>query len=116
MLVVDDDLDTAQTLATLLHALDCEVEFALSGAVAIDIARRFVPAVALVDLRLPDMSGWDVARALRADPALNAPRVWAITGMDDSDARGRSFEAGCERHLVKPVDPALIERLLATLR
>lgn len=115
VLVVDDDLDTAQTLATLLHAMDCEVEFALNGEAAIQIARRFMPVVALVDLRLPDMTGWDVARALK-DRALGAPRVWAMTGLQDPDAFRRSMEAGCEQHFVKPVDPALLERFLNELR
>jgi CheY-like chemotaxis protein len=79
-------------------------------------ARRFTPALALVDLRLPDMSSWDVVRALRGDPAFGVPRVWAMTGLDDPEAHRRSAEAGCEHHFLKPVDASSLERLLGALR
>lgn len=108
ILVVDDELDTAQSLAILFRGMGKQVEYAVTASAALDIARRLRPDMVFVDIGLPDMDGWELARRLR-----KGARVVCITGRSDPEARRRSAEAGCEAHLVKPVDPACVERLVS---
>lgn len=112
ILVVDDELDTAQSLAILFRAMGKEVEFAVNALAALEIARRFVPDMVFVDLRLPDLDGWELARRLRAEAGARPLRIVTITGRSGDDDRRRSEEAGIEAHLLKPVDPAYIEKLV----
>ena len=111
ILVVDDELDTAQSLAMLFRGMGKQVEYAINGAAALLIARRLRPEIVFVDIGLPDMDGWTLARRLR-DEAGGVLRVVSITGRGDAESRRKSAEAGCEDHLLKPVDPAYIERLV----
>ncbi len=111
ILVVDDELDTAQSLAILFRGMGKQVEFAVTALAAMDIARRLQPDIVFVDIGLPDMDGWELARRLR-EQAGRALRLVSITGRSGAEDRRRSEVAGCEAHLVKPVDPAEIERLL----
>ncbi len=115
ILVVDDELDTAQSLAILFRGMGKEVEFAVTAGAALEIARRMRPDIVFLDIGLPDMDGWELARRLReeAKAEKRALRLVTITGRSGADERRRSSEAGCEAHLVKPVDPAYIERLVA---
>ena len=113
ILVVDDELDTAQSLAMLFRAMGKQVEFAINGTAALDIARRLKPDIAFVDVGLPDMDGWTLARRLREESPRRKLRVVTITGRSDPEARRKSADAGCEDHLVKPVDPAYIEKLVS---
>ena len=110
---MDDELDTAQSLAILFRAMGKQVEYAVNASAALDIARRLRPDMVFVDIGLPDMDGWELARRLKAVAGPRALRVVCITGRADADDRRRSAEAGCEDHLVKPVDPAYIERLVS---
>jgi PAS domain S-box-containing protein len=111
LLLVDDNVDAAMALADLLRVLGHEVEVAHDGLRALSAARRFLPDAALVDIGLPGMDGYELARRLREQqPAL---RVMAVTGYGQDRDRERSAQAGFTDHLVKPVDLATLERLLA---
>ena len=112
VLVVDDHLDTAHTLALLLRASGHAVEFAINGYAALEIARQFRPDIVLLDLLLPDLDGCEVARRLRQqEPARNA-RILAITGSGSEELQTRAREAGCDEYLLKPLDPRLIDTLI----
>ena len=112
ILVVDDELDTAQSLAILFRAMGKQVEFAVTGEAALSIARRLAPDMVFVDIGLPDMDGWQLARRLRAQAGARPLRVVTITGRSRGEDIDRSADAGVEAHLVKPVDPAYIEKLV----
>jgi CheY-like chemotaxis protein len=114
ILVVDDNLDHVNSMATLLRQMGHEVWFAISGAAALDVARLFHPDFIFLDLGLPDISGYEVVRQLRQDPETRAVRILAVTGRAlDGDHR-RSLEAGCDDHLPKPLDLTYVESLFAT--
>jgi signal transduction histidine kinase len=113
VLVVEDNLDTSETLRDLLELSGFEVEIAGSGADGVAAARQFHPDVVLCDLGLPGMNGYEVASALRRDPATAATRLIALTGYGGEEDRRRSHEAGFDVHLTKPVDPGLLRRLLS---
>jgi CheY-like chemotaxis protein len=114
VLVVEDHLDTSETLRDLLELSGFEVEIAGSGTDGVAAARRFHPDVVLCDLGLPGMDGYEVASTLRRDPATAAARLIALTGYGGEEDRRRSLEAGFDVHLTKPVDPGLLRRLLST--
>ena len=112
VLVVDDHLDTAHTLAILLRDMGHEVEFAINGYAAIQIARRFRPEIVLLDLLLPDVDGCEVARKLRQQEGGADARILAITGSGSDELRDRARQAGCNDYLLKPLDPKLIDSLI----
>ncbi len=112
VLVVEDNLDTAETLRDLLVLSGFEVEIAGSGDDGVAAAHQFHPDVVLCDLGLPGMNGYEVANALRHDPETAPVRLIALTGYGGDEDRRRSREAGFDVHLTKPVDPILLRRLL----
>jgi PAS domain S-box-containing protein len=112
ILVVDDNQDAAQGLATLLRLDGYEVLVAHDGAEALAIAERERPALVLLDLGLPGMDGFEVARRLRRIDGLEAARLIAVTGYGQAADRLRTAEAGFEAHLVKPVDIDLLAKML----
>jgi two-component system CheB/CheR fusion protein len=109
VLVVDDEQDAALTLADLLHSYGHDTRVAFDGCAAIDMARSFEPDVVLLDLGLPDVDGYEVAKRIRAE-AKRALRLIAVTGYQRDDSRLR--EAGFDDHVIKP---HCIERLSALL-
>lgn len=115
VLVVEDNSDTADTWRLLLETHGHEVAVAYSGLEGVDLARRFHPQVILSDLGLPDLDGYAVARALRADPATARAWLIAITGYGQTDDQRQAHEAGFDRYLTKPVDPDDLLGLLASL-
>lgn len=116
VLVVEDNLDMANALATLLRLHGHDTAVAHDGQAALATARGFQPDVVLLDLGLPGMDGYEVARRLRAELAARPPLLVAMTGYGQEEDLRRSAAAGCDHHLVKPVQFAEIERLLATCR
>jgi CheY-like chemotaxis protein len=112
VLVIDDDLDGMQTLATLLRHMGHEVEFAINGDAGLAAARRMQPEFVLLDLNMPGTDGFEVARRLTATRTPRQPRIIAITGHSGEEYRSRSLAAGCEQFLVKPVDSEVLLRLL----
>jgi CheY-like chemotaxis protein len=112
VLVVEDDIDTLRSFTWILRDMGHDVEFAINGYVAIDVARRFRPDVVLLDLGLPGMNGFEVCRSLKREAGLEKIRVIAVTAYVQEEYRQRSKEAGCDLHIVKPVDPATLAQLL----
>ena len=112
ILIVDDDVDAADSLASLLQSEGYgEARVAYTAATAFVVAAEFVPTVLLVDLDLPDMSGYDVARRLSQHPQLQNLRVIALTASSQHPGRELAREAGIERYLIKPVGAAALHEL-----
>jgi PAS domain S-box-containing protein len=103
VLVVDDNRDNASSLRLLLDALGQDVFMAHDGPTALELARRHRPEVVLLDIGLPGMDGYEVARQCRQDPALDRMVLVAMTGYGKDEDRRRSQEAGFNAHFVKPV-------------
>jgi PAS domain S-box-containing protein len=116
ILVVDDNRDAAETLGMLLEMRGHEVRTAQDGPEALAVLGGFRPQLILLDLGLPGMSGYEVARRVRESAALRGVTLAALTGWGQEEDRRRTREAGFDHHLVKPVDPAALERILAQLR
>jgi CheY-like chemotaxis protein len=107
ILIVDDDVHAADALASLLQSEGYgDALAAYSAATALALAVEFVPTVLLVDLDLPDMSGYDVARHLSQHPQLQNLRLIALTASSEHPGRELAREAGIERYLIKPVGSA----------
>jgi len=113
VLIVDDNEDAASTLAQLLRLEGHEVSVAFSAAQALELARRHAPAVAFVDLNMPDMDGIALAARLRADPRTRGTRLVALTGMGQRSDMERTRAAGFEAHPTKPAAPEEVSRLAA---
>ena len=113
VLVVEDNLDSVHSMAALLRMMGHEVEFAINGFAALDIARRFRPDFILLDVSLPDFAGDKIARQLKYEPGLEHTRMIAITGLPLDQVKARVLEAGCEAVYAKPMAPAVLEELLA---
>ncbi len=111
VLVVEDNADQLQSLTILLRLMGHQVDFASTGQAALERARRLRPDVVLLDIGLPGMDGFEVARHLRAEHG-SALRIIAVTAYGTERDRSESRDAGCELHLVKPADPRFIESLL----
>ena len=106
---------TGRILITLLESMGHRVEVAVDGVSGLDKALAHAPDVALVDVGLPQIDGYEIARRIRdASRGGRRPYLVAITGYGLAEDRARAFEAGFDAHLVKPVDPDELERLLAT--
>jgi CheY-like chemotaxis protein/two-component sensor histidine kinase len=113
VLVVDDNRDAADSLALLLKMLGHEVRTAYEGPAALEAARAWRPEVLLLDLGLPGLDGYEVARRLRAELPPEELLIVALTGYGHEEDRRRSREAGCDLHLVKPAGPNVLHDLLA---
>jgi PAS domain S-box-containing protein len=114
ILLVEDNQDAAETLGELLRIWGHEVRIAYEGTGALDQARAETPDIVLLDIGLPGMDGYEVARALRAQPGLERIRLIALTGYGQDADRHRSSQAGFDHHFVKPVDIQALRLLLAT--
>jgi signal transduction histidine kinase len=112
ILVVEDNEDTARGMVRLLNLLGNEAVAAYDGREALDTARTFRPDFVLLDIGLPGMNGYDVAAALRADETLGEPVIVAVSGYGQEEDRRRSFAAGFDHHLVKPVDLESLAELI----
>jgi CheY-like chemotaxis protein/anti-sigma regulatory factor (Ser/Thr protein kinase) len=113
VMVVDDNADAAASLALLLRLRGHEVATAADGLATLELARSFRPEVVLLDLGLPGMDGYEVARRLRAEAELATVRFVAMTGHGHEEDRRRCREAGFAEHLMKPADLDEVERMLA---
>jgi CheY-like chemotaxis protein len=113
VLVVDDNVDAAQTLAELLQAMGCEARVAFDGPAALMAAQDMQPRLVLLDIGLPLMDGYEVAARLRAGGFDG--RLVALTGYGQPEDRERSRRAGFDEHFVKPLAPETLYRLIAAL-
>jgi CheY-like chemotaxis protein len=113
VLLVEDNGDAAESMALLLELLGHCVRIVQDGPSALEAARASVPDVALLDIGLPGMSGYDVARSFRADPRFAGVMLVALTGYGQYEDRARALEAGFDRHLVKPIDGDTLQRVVA---
>jgi CheY-like chemotaxis protein len=113
ILVVDDNEDAALSMGLLLEQDGHEVQYAYEGRTALDIAQAFQPEVALLDIGLPGLDGFEVAQQLRDRPETAGALLVALTGYGQSEDRERSQAAGFDYHLVKPVDPQKLLALIA---
>jgi CheY-like chemotaxis protein len=115
VLVVDDNRDAAEVLAETLRVYGHEARLAFDGPGALDVAASFHPEVALLDIGLPVMDGYELARRLRELPEGRSMRLIAVTGYGQESDRRRSREAGFDRHLVKPIDVTTLDSLIEQL-
>jgi CheY-like chemotaxis protein len=113
IVVVDDNRDSAESLALLLEMHGHEVQIAFSGPAALELAHTFRPEIVLLDIGLPGMDGREVARALRAAQGDHPLLLVALTGYGQDEDRRLSREAGFDHHLVKPVDLQELVRVIA---
>ena len=113
LLVVDDNRDAADSLAMLLQLQGHEVRVAHSGPAALEMTKGYAPDVVFLDIGMPGMDGYEVARRLRQQPGLEKVVLAALTGWGQQEDRRRTADAGFDHHLVKPPDPKAMEGVLA---
>jgi CheY-like chemotaxis protein len=116
LLVVDDNVDAADSLAALLSLQGHEVRVARSGPAALEMVSDYRPDLVFLDIGMPGMDGYEVARRMRQVPGLAKVRLVALTGWGQHEDRRRSAQAGFDEHLVKPVEAKVLEKLLADKR
>lgn len=113
ILVVDDSVGAAKILASILgKVVSNDVEMAHDGPAALKAAEHLHPEVIFLDIGLPGMDGYEVARRLRRQPQFKKTVLIALTGYEGEENRRRSIEAGFDHHLVKPVGPDTLQHLL----
>ncbi|MBI3861367.1 MAG: hybrid sensor histidine kinase/response regulator [Planctomycetia bacterium] len=115
VLVVDDNVDAAESIALLLEAAGHHVRMSYDGPTALAAALDFRPQVVLLDLGLPGLDGFEVAKRLRQQPALSGIALVAVTGYGQVSDRQRSLDAGFDHHLVKPANFQKVQHILATV-
>ena len=113
VLVVEDNLDSVHSMVMLVKMMGHEIQFAINGLAAIDIARKFRPDIIIMDIGLPDFKGDQIATQLKFEPGLENVRVIAISGLPQENLEQRALQAGCAEFYRKPIDPATLERLLS---
>jgi len=113
VLIVDDNVDAADSLAELLKCRGHDVETAYSASAALESLERRCPEFVLLDIGLPKIDGYQLAGRMRAELRMQSTRLIAVTGYGQAEDRQRAHEAGFNDHLVKPVDLAALDRVLA---
>jgi PAS domain S-box-containing protein len=114
ILIADDNRDAADSLSMLLELAGHEVRVAHHGRAAVSLAQAFRPHIALLDIGMPDLSGYEVAQALRREPWGQGIRLIALTGWGQEKDRRQALEAGFDHHLTKPIDPDQLEAFIAS--
>jgi len=113
ILIADDNVDAADTLAVLLRLAGHEVRTAHSGQAALTLANNFQPEIALLDIGMPDVDGYEVAKRMRETAWGQRVRLVALTGWGQEDDKRRARAAGFDHHVTKPVDPRDLDELLS---
>jgi PAS domain S-box-containing protein len=116
ILIADDNRDAAESLSMLLELAGHEVRVAHLGRAALSIAQAFRPDTAVLDIGMPDLSGYEVAQELRQEPWATKIQLIALTGWGQEDDRRRARAAGFDHHLTKPIDPDQLGGLIAAAR
>lgn len=114
VLIADDNRDAADMLGEWLRALGSDVSLAYDGAEAVEVARAFQPDVAILDIGMPKLDGYQVAQRIRSESGSRRPKLVALTGWGQQEDRRRAREAGFDEHLVKPADLDALRALLAS--
>jgi PAS domain S-box-containing protein len=114
VLVVDDNVDAALSTRSMLELSGHTVCVAHDGETGLRLAAEFQPDAIVLDIGLPGIDGYEVARRLRADAAFGATTIIAVTGYGQPEDRARTAAAGCDHHVVKPADPEVLNELLAS--
>lgn len=112
LLVIDDDRDVADSLAMLMESFDAEVRIAYDGASGVRAVAEFCPGIVFIDIRMPEMDGYETARLIRAKPRDPAPMLVALTGLSANEDPKKRVEASFDFELPKPVSAAALEKLL----
>ncbi|MEO8024024.1 PAS domain S-box protein [Polaromonas sp.] len=112
IMVVDDNRDAANSLAEILRLMDCQVKVAYDGPSGLELARRQLPQVMMLDIGMPNMNGYEVLAALRALPGGNRVTVAALTGYGTDEDKSRAAAAGFDAHLTKPLDFSALQEFL----
>ena len=112
LLVIDDDRDVADSLAMLMESFDAEVRIAYDGASGVQAVADFRPDIVFIDIRMPEIDGYETARRIRAEVGDRAPMLVALTGLSANDDPGKSVDAGFDFELAKPVSAAALEKAL----
>lgn len=115
ILIVDDHPDTAEAVAMLLEVLGHSTAIAVTGRAGIEAAQSSRPDLVILDIGLPDISGYDVARAIRALPFGKGIHLVAATGWGTAEDRVRAMAAGFDQHQLKPLDLAKLQAMIDAL-
>jgi CheY-like chemotaxis protein len=110
---VDDNVDAAESIAMILRVSGYDVRCVHDGPSVLPAAKSYRPDVVVLDIGLPGLSGYDVARELRGQPEFKRTPLVAVTGYGQEEDRRRSQEAGFDCHLTKPVDPEALQAFVA---
>ena len=114
-MIADDNRDSADSLALLLKIMGNEVGTAYDGEQAVEAAAALRPEVVVLDLGMPKLNGYEACRRIREQPWGQGMFLIALTGWGQEEDRHRTAEAGFNQHMVKPVDPDVLMKLLASL-
>jgi CheY-like chemotaxis protein len=115
VLVVDDNVDSAKTLSMVLDVMGHQTTLANDGLEAVRIAQDFQPEIVLLDIGMPKLNGYEACRQIREQAWATQVIIIAVTGWGQDEDRQRSKDAGFDMHLVKPLDPLVVERLMRKL-
>ena len=113
VLVVEDNLDSVHSMTMLIRMMGHEVEFAINGFAAIDVARKYRPDIVILDLGLPDFKGEHLATQLKYEPGLEQTRIIAMSGLPQENLEAHARAAGCSEFHRKPIEPMKLEQILA---
>jgi CheY-like chemotaxis protein len=113
VLIVEDNRDSAEMLSEVLGTDGCSTRIAYNGPAALDTARAFKPGIAIIDINLPLMDGYELARAIRELPGLRSIKLIALTGHSEPAHRRMAQQAGFDVLMVKPVDLARLRSVIA---
>lgn len=112
ILVVDDNVDGGTSLQIYLEILGHRVELVHTGHAALERVNRSMPEVIFLDIGLPDMTGYEVAQAIRSTQSDRSPLILAITGWGTQKDKDQAIDAGCDAHFTKPIDVQEIEKVI----
>src|SRR5687767_7578251 len=112
VLVVDDDPDGAEMVAEMLGVMGLQAQFALDGPSGIALAKVFLPHLILLDVGLPEMDGYEVARQLRREASLSAVKLVAVTGYSGPERESQARDAGFDHYIIKPIQLSALQPLL----
>ena len=114
VLIVDDNLDAAETLAMMLDILGQQTQQAHDGHAAVTMAAEYKPDLIFMDIGLPGLSGHEAAQKIRGELGMDGIYMIALSGYGTEDDRRKSLQAGFNAHMVKPLDPSTLPGLLAS--